>query len=177
MQAIGYDLEAFTAAIVTWVAAVAGPSWKVIRLNENGTRPPKPYLTVNVVAPFNTMGTDSKRWGEGTAQDGADLACGQRILNCELQSYGVGDAMGVMGALQNSLQLDQFRAPLVAAGLSPGNWTRPTDITTSLETERERRAHMEVEFFFASNALLDDGSTPGPSGGIKTVGIEGKYNP
>lgn len=175
MEAVGYNMDAFWLALIDWAHRVSG--WTVIKLNEPGPRPPKPYLTINLTAPSMVPGTDCHRWGEVIDGHGVDLVCGQRMLTCELQSFNDYDAMSVMGALQNSLQLNIYRDPLRKAGLGLGEVGRPNDITTALETQMERRAHIEVQFYFASNTADSDGTPAGPTGGIKTVNIDGKYKP
>ena len=145
----GPQVQDIQNALAAWANAVV-PGVPVIWLDQNGTRPPKPYVSLKLVGPTKVTGIDwPANGGEGTA--------GSRRYTVTVEAYTeapngstIIDAAQLISDLIGSLDDQGLSDTLSEAGIGVGVTHAPNDLSTALDTKIERR----VAFDWEANVIV-----------------------
>ena len=124
------------------------------QVNAANVRPPKPYLTVNLVASDVPVGVDE----DVDAVSGSDptrTVYGVRTGTVSVQGYG-SEAYDWLTLARTSLRRDSVQRQLKAAGLTVYNQSGVTDLSVLLDTSFEPRYLKE---FSITYRVFDDPET------------------
>lgn len=129
-------------ALYNWVVSVTGGSMPVIYWQPNSPRPNVPYITlfISQVTAVNQDWTDS-----GTDINGSTNMKGDRQFTLEIQAYG-GDPLTLMENIRTSLQKQSILDTLRTNGIAFYSSLTINDITELVDSQYERRAHLDVLF-------------------------------
>lgn len=160
------DYDAKRRAIVQAVALGTGlPAGQVIALEPEtmgAPRPKLPYVGFLVTAASVKVGFD---WSSPVQDDatsgptGRHLYQGVRMMSVGFDAFGRSheDAYAVMSALQASLEYPPVASLLASAGLAVWDIGSVADISATLATTYEGRAHLDVTFGMTASLTLDLG--------------------
>ena len=170
------DFNANRRALVQAVALATGlPAGQVIALEPEtmgAPRPKVPYVGFLVTAASVKMGFD---WLAPMPDDavsgptGRHTFSGVRMMSVGFDAYGRSheDAYGIMAAFQAALEYPPVASLLAAAGLAVWDIGSVSDISATLATTYEGRAHLDVTFGMTAQTTIDLGR-------IDTVPVSGQ---
>lgn len=144
------NLSAVQKALYDWAVRITNGT--VIFDYEDGTKPEKPFVTMNLIGPMKPSFTDSVR-----GKDTGDLdfeQSGQRAFTVSLNVYDDKDAITWATKLQASLDNPVEIGILSEADIGVGDVGDINDLTEILETKHERRAQFDFTIFVAVNILF-----------------------
>lgn len=131
-------------AIYEWITALIDPTVPVIFTNENGVRPPLPYLTIEVFG-NNKIG---QAYRSSTVQtDGIQEVNFDEDFTVSIQAYGYG-SMKYLKELRDLLELESVILTLNELGLAIREENNPiNDISISMDgLSIEKRYNYDVLF-------------------------------
>jgi len=129
-------------ALYNWVVSVAPSGMPVIYWQLNSPRPKVPYITL-FISQITAVNQD---WSSGvTDVNGAIAMKGDRQFTLEIQAYGA-DPMELMENIRTSLQKQSVLDTLRANGIAFYSSLTINDITELVDSQYERRAHLDVLF-------------------------------
>ncbi len=144
-------------ALCAWVRTGSGLSTqKVIRADQTGNRPDRPFITVRVGDLLPVGAVDSADWEfDEDADPGAEIVesvRGQREFSVEIQAFsaaalGANQAREYLSKVQTALGLSSVRTALHAVGITPFDLGRITSVPAILDTTWEGRAILTVRFY------------------------------
>lgn len=144
-------------ALQAWASARSGAP--AIWANQNGTRPPLPYVTLQITAGPGRIGQDEIALTvDATAPAGQDLVMthrGPRTITLSVNVYADPVTTGASaparaGALADTLSLESVRDALRAAGLMVSTVGPVRDLTQLVDTAYESRAQFDVQLYARS---------------------------
>ncbi len=143
------DERALRKALVDW--AKAGSRLEVIWLDQNGPRPPKPYVGLNIFGPRKEASTDYPT-------DKGEAISGMRAYTVSVHAYvnppefdtTHPDASQILGDLTNFLEHPDALDALNEAGIGVGEVNSVQDVSSALETKFERHFNFDFEIHVAS---------------------------
>ncbi len=147
-----FDLSAIQQALYDWATRITGG--QAIFEYEAGTKPGKPFVSINVVGPMKPGFTDSVR-GKNTGDKDFEQS-GQRKFMVSINVYDDLDAITWAQALQSSLDNPVEIAYFREADIGLGDAGDVNDLTEVLDTKYERRAQFDFTIFYATNIPFTD---------------------
>lgn len=160
------DFDAKRRALVQAVALGTGlPAGQVLAMEPEimgAPRPKLPYVGFLTTAASVKMGFDWSDPVQDTAATGPTglwSYAGVRSMSVGFDAFGRSheDAYGVMSAFQASLEYPPVASLLNAAGLAVWDVGMVADISATLATTYEGRAHLDVTFGMTAATTLDLG--------------------
>lgn len=149
---VAFDLSAIQQVLYEWATRVTGG--QAIFEYEAGTKPGKPFVSINVVGPMKPGFTDSVR-GKNTGDKDFEQS-GQRKFMVSINVYDDLDAITWAQALQSSLDNPVEIAYFREADIGLGDAGDVNDLTEVLDTKYERRAQFDFTIFYATNIPFTD---------------------
>lgn len=159
------DFDANRRAMVQAVALGTGlPTTQVIMAEGetmNWSRPKAPYVAILVASASSKMGFDWQVPVADAPGDATGLHAfqGVRTMGAGFDAFGRSheEAYGLMAAFQASLEYPPVVSLLQAAGLAVWSIGDVADISATLATTYEGRAHLDVIFGMIASTTLDLG--------------------
>lgn len=149
-MASGFDITTIMQALYDWATLQTGHP--VVWLYQNGPKPAKPFITLNITGPQRTAARDDFRVESG----GIDQVLeGQRKFNISVNAYAEddGDHISIADDLATSLQLPSVYELLYTKKIGIGEIRNVIDLSQLLDTKYERRAQFDFDIFVASNVI------------------------
>jgi hypothetical protein len=146
------EISEIQEALYDWAVAViaaAGSSAPVIWEFEDGTRPTPPFVTLNLIGPRMTGGSD--HISDNGVGDQTFIQQGMREITVSLSVYADNDSLSLATKLNSSLNNPQYIAQLSADKIGVGAVNDIQDLSEFLETEWERRSQFDFIIFAALN--------------------------
>lgn len=129
-------------ALYNWVVSTAPPGMPVIYWQPNSPRPTVPYITL-FISQVTAVNQD---WANPNADiNGSTSMKGDRQFTLEIQAYGA-DPLTLMENIRTSLQKQSILDTLRTNGIAFYSSLTINDITELVDSQYERRAHLDVLF-------------------------------
>ena len=134
------------------MAGIPNPDRAVIFADQDGTRPPMPYLTVKLLSPSSLIGEDEE-WVDD-ADPPQHHVRGNRFATVSVQAFGA-TAYDWLDLAVLRLRAPSVRALNVAAGIAVQPITPVTDLSRLRDQATERRWNQDfrVDFVRQTGAL------------------------
>ena len=136
-------------ALYAWATAVV-PGVPVIWADQSGTKPLKPFISLNMMGPIKRTGIDwVEQNGEATGSSHTYMVTVQAYTNAPSRSPLVLDASQFISDLVMGLDDPYLSDTLSQAGIGIGPVNSPHDLSELLDTKFERR----IAFDFEANVM------------------------
>lgn len=129
-------------SLYQWAVSQVPSGMPVIFYQPNAPRPTVPYITLFL----NNSTQYGYDWSSGSANEDGEIDMhGDRMFILQVQGYG-NDPLTVMENLRTSLQKQTVLSGLRSNGIAFYNSLGINDITTTVDSQFERRAQMDLQF-------------------------------
>lgn len=180
MPASGLNISEIKDALFDWAKAASGlDDQQIMWEMDEGTKPTKPFIGLNLIGPRKVMGRDYLSVPDPDAlPKESSMLQGAREFTVSVNVYADPennvDVNQLATDLQTSLEIQQLADALSDAGIGVGEVGEPIDLSELLETKWERRAQFDFKINVASNVDLDAAGFVTPI--IETSPIKSTFN-
>lgn len=148
--------------LYNWLTAESGLT--VIRANQKGPRPARPYASLNFLNPSNRLGNSIDQ--QRATDAGLVAAEGMRSAVASINIFG-DNALDTMAAVRDSLDRADVQEVFEDGEIAHLDEGPITDLTELQETIYEERAQMDLTLSFVASSEVDVGT-------IEEVVLEGE---
>lgn len=136
-----FDLSLFQDTVYSALKKYKPDGVKLIWEKQGEPRPPKPYVSLSILAGPIPEGHDDER----VAEDDVVEVVGPRIIAVSMNAWGE-NAMGIIGAFQSSFGFPSFREILRDENVVFVDSTDPQDVSALMENRWESRVTLTMRF-------------------------------
>lgn len=137
-------------ALFAWLQSESGLT--VIKANQKGPRPARPYVSLNFINPSSEMGGDDQYTTDPST--GVVTTAGPRSAQASVNIFGP-DSVDMLAKVRDSLQRPDVIDAFDASGITILDTSNINDLTEQQETIYEERGQVDITLSFTVSSDVD----------------------